>query len=220
MNRHERRAAEARARARAAGKDKGFDAFVRQARRSFSQIPDRTVGEAWMRGQAWEASGADAMVIHPTGQPRGRLPDDMQVSLSYGALRFKAFIAPTMLREAVEGWGKLVEFVIKEAAKEGTHASDQRHVTRCCIIEWLIDHAYVDGDTAALLTSAVLWLATTTPAGQSIGDYKSVHYEITDILDPTGRKGNNFRLVLGQEQDEPIPGWVNEVPSPHGKPDV
>ena len=94
-------------------------------------------------------------------------------------------------------------------------------MTRSCILEWLIGDSYVNGDTAALLTSAVLWLAMSTPPGSFIGQlYRAVHYEITDIVDPAGRKANNFRLALGQEPDEPIPEWVHDVHSSHGKPDV
>jgi hypothetical protein len=61
MNRHERRAAEARA--RAAQKDKGFDDYKAEARRVRPRISDRELGEAWMRGQAFTASGAESMVI-------------------------------------------------------------------------------------------------------------------------------------------------------------
>jgi hypothetical protein len=66
MNRHERRAAEARA--RAAQKDKGFENYQAEARRVHPKISDRELGEAWMRGQVFTGSGADSVVIHETGQ--------------------------------------------------------------------------------------------------------------------------------------------------------
>jgi hypothetical protein len=116
MNRHERRAAEVRA--RAAGKDKGFEALVRQARRSFSTISDRAVGEAWMRGEAWKASGAEGMTIHSIGEaPAPHQPDDIHVSLAYGDLRFKAIVPLRLLRQQIDGWVKLLDVLLAEAAK-------------------------------------------------------------------------------------------------------
>jgi hypothetical protein len=64
-----------------------------------------------------------------------------------------------------------------------------------------------------------LWLATTSGVGDFIGDlHKGVHYEITDIVDPTtGRKGNNFRLALSTDPDDSIPDEVLAMPSPCGQ---
>jgi hypothetical protein len=62
MNQHERRAAEARA--RAAQADKGFDIYSARARRAFPDIDDKTIGEGWMRGQAWAVSGIKRILIH------------------------------------------------------------------------------------------------------------------------------------------------------------
>jgi hypothetical protein len=54
-------------------------------------------GAAWMRWQAWQASDADSIVMHPKGQsPRGQ-PDDIRLSAAYGAIKFKAFVAPQLL---------------------------------------------------------------------------------------------------------------------------
>jgi hypothetical protein len=39
-----------------------------------------------------------------------------------------------------------------------------------------------------------------------------IHYEITDITDGAGRRGQNFRLVLNNAPDEPLPEWVKTAP--------
>jgi hypothetical protein len=53
-----------------------------------------------MRGQAWDASGAQGMVIHKDGDTPQRSANDIRVSVSYGDMAFKAFISPELLRQA------------------------------------------------------------------------------------------------------------------------
>jgi hypothetical protein len=221
MNRRDRRAAEARAR-HASGAEQGFAEYSKQARRSYARVTDQELGTAWMRWQAWQASGNDSMVIHPKGQSASpSTPDDIRVSAAYGAIKFKAFVAPRLITELTETCEEVSSEVIKKAAQEGKTVKDHRTVTRSCVLEWLLAHEYGDGDSAALLTAAILWLATTATFGAFDGSVcKGVHYEITDIINPAnGRKGNNFRLVLSTEQDDTIPDVVRDAPSPYGQRD-
>jgi hypothetical protein len=133
MNRHERRAA--------TSADKGFGGYRAQARRASPDVSDRELGEAWMRGQAWSASGAEGMAVHEKGEPsRARRDDDVLVSMSYGSgLHFKAWIAPDLLRVSVAQLGR----VLDEALKPGL---DRRGMSRCFILDRLVKQHY-DGDT-------------------------------------------------------------------------
>jgi hypothetical protein len=203
MNRHERRAA--------ASADKGFGGYRAQARRASPDISDRELGEAWMRGQAWSASGAEGMAVHERGEPsRARRDDDVLVSMSHGSgMHFKAWIAPDLLRVSVAQWGR----VLDEALKPGL---DRRGMSRCFILDRLVKQHY-DGDTAGMMVAAIAWLIAGSPAGEIFMatdcPHTRFHYEITDIADDSGRRGQNFRLVLGHA-DEPLPDLVHVMP-PH-----
>ncbi len=199
----------------AAQADAGFEKFRAQAKRTFEGMSDRDIGEAWMRGSAWTASGAEAMVIHKPGQTPRRSESDIHVSLRYGALAFEAFISPELLREAIDGWQRGAAEWIANVEKQTGRRHGLREMTRHTILKELIEHNHGRGDTAAMLTGATGWLATTGPAGDVITkfDAKALHYEITDIADSAGRPGHNFRLVLNCD-DEPLPDWIQEMPSP------
>lgn len=160
MNRHERRAAEARA--RAAAVDKGFAGYCAQARRAFPFIRDRDLGEAWMRGQVWSASGADGMVIHKKGEPTVRNATDILVSMTYGSLKFRAVADPDLLHACVAEWERVLELL--------EPAADRREASRRFILAGLVKQRH-----------------------------------------DSGRRGQNFRLVLGSA-DEPLPDRVQSMP--------
>jgi hypothetical protein len=215
MNRHERRAAEARA--RGAGADKGFDRYRAQARRAFPKVDDRQLGEAWMRSQAFTASGAAFHVIHKKGEPRTSADGDWTISLKYGPLAFKAVITPALFKECIDEWKNNI---IPEMQKAGRH--NLRSAARAYIIEMLVSYQHTDGDTAALVVAAVAWLAATSEVGFMItaadNAVQSVHYEITDIVGPNGERGNNFRLMLNYDPDDPTSESMAKAPPTTGKP--
>ena len=89
MNQHEERAA---------GVDAGFTDYRAQAQRAFPKISDREMGEAWMRGQAWAASGAKSMVVRERGGAPEPSAADVGVSARYGDLELKVYVNPEELR--------------------------------------------------------------------------------------------------------------------------
>jgi hypothetical protein len=209
MNRHDRRATEAQA--RAASVDKGFEEYCAQARRAFHLISDQQLGAGWMHCQACTASGADAMMIHADGAPPKHSDDDVIISVSYGSLRFKAFIGKQLLHEAIKDWGRVMN---ETAAKYLTH--NTRAFSRGFILKLLAEQGYlVAGHDAGALAGAIAWVAATSSAGSIITEdcpYTRLHYEISDIVDAeTGRRGHNFRLLI-DNTDAPIPDWVKEMP--------
>jgi hypothetical protein len=210
MNRHDRRAAEAQARAASAQIDKGFEAYRAQAKRAFRDLDDKKIGEYWMRGQAWTATGADAMVVHRPGETPERHDDDIAVSATYGDLKFKAFISKPLLHEGTEHWRN---FITDFAANNKPH--DPRAGSRTFILRILIEQSHTRGDEAAMMVAAIGWLTATSPAGPLFEGGESpprIHYEITDITDGAGRRGQNFRLVLNNAPDAPLPEWVKTAP--------
>jgi len=149
-----------------------------------------------MRGEAWKASGADAMVLHPRGEPRSRRDDDLIVSARYDTFSFKAYIAPQEATSLIGDWENFITTL---------SPPDIRAATRSAVLEFLIEHRYVDGDLAAVLASMLIWLAVTSPAGIIFSGGKidrNIHFEITDISDPQGRRGQNFRLMLITDESE------------------
>jgi hypothetical protein len=213
MNRHERRAQAAQTRL-----DKGFEEFQRQAKRTFAAMSDRDIGAAWMRGQAWEASGAEAMVLHKPGETRKRSDTDIRVSVTYGNLKFRAFVTLEDFTQIVGQWPQIVDEFNATVERQGGKRHDTREATRGLILKEMIHYDHVQGEPAAALTAAIGWLATTSPAGgiftRADVPYRALHYEITDIM-MDGRRANNFRLVLGNwEDDEPLPEVVRATPSP------
>jgi hypothetical protein len=213
MNRHERRAAEARA--RAASMDKGFSSYRAQARRAFPDITDRDLGESWMRRQAWLASGIDCVVIHKKGEnPIARSTSDVVVSVAYGSLEFRAVIDPDLFRVGAAGWERKLAAGLDAGMFEP--GDDRREVSRRFILGCLVTQRYGEVD-AARMAAAVSWLIAGSPAGEIFTGadcpFTRFHYEITDIEDDSGRRGQNFRLVLGSA-DEPLPDVVHVLP-PH-----
>jgi hypothetical protein len=210
MNRQERRAEAARARAASAKIDKGFEDYRAQARRAFPGIDDKKIGEAWMRGQIWTAIGADAMIIHCPGEAPARHDDDVTVSATWGALEFKAFISRKLLHESIEQWGK---FITDFAAGDSLH--DPRAYTRAVILHILIEQRHVRGDGATMLVAAIAWLTATLSAAKTLfGAGRSprrIHHQITDTTD-----GQNFRMVL-DSSDGPFPEWIKTAPPRAGE---
>jgi hypothetical protein len=66
INRHDRRAAEAKAR-HATGADRDFEKY-RELLRRLMDKPDREAALACMRGETVKAASIDMMMIHPTGE--------------------------------------------------------------------------------------------------------------------------------------------------------
>src|SRR5262249_8287471 len=83
MNRHERRAAEARARS-AAGRDKDFEAYQAMYRHAFHVVSERDIGEGYMRGEVAKINGVEQVVIHPLGgSPTPATETDIHLSARY-----------------------------------------------------------------------------------------------------------------------------------------
>jgi hypothetical protein len=213
VNRKQRRAAEADARKAQAKADKGFEDYTAEARRVHPKISDRTLGESWMRSQAFTASGADSMVIHEVGQqPQRPTDDDWLISLAYGSLSFKAFMPAALFNQCI---ADIEKHVIPELRAMG--ATDVRAEARQWLLDMLIENrGKTDGNTAALIAATVGWLVKTSNAvGQFLtearGPVRSIHYNITTFI-VDGRRALNFRLVLGHDHGTPIPDWIKDLP--------
>jgi hypothetical protein len=204
MNRHERRVAEARMRQRrraeSSGLDAGFEAYRDKVREVYTTVTEREIGESWMRGEAWAASEADAMIIHRRGETRRHGDDDLTISAKYGSISFTAYVEPNMIGEMVNDWDLIIHDML-----DGKQRRDPREGTRATILLFLLEHRYTDGDAAAFLTYAIVWLAATSLAGSAIttpdSPVRRLHYEISDITGPQGQRGQNFRLILSQTDD-------------------
>lgn len=196
-NRHERRAAEARARAaQGASLDRNYEAYRARYQQAYRKTFERDIAESFMRGEAAAASGVDGMFIHPAGKsPPQPCDDDVLLSVSYGPQVFKARTASGHLATMVAGWPRFVEEVRKSGSDIVT--DDERHDAREFIFQTVLENRQWDPTIAALAASAIAWLASTSPAGAVAGrSHKEIHYEITD--NPTGadgRKSRNFRLM-------------------------
>ena len=151
-----------------------------------------------MRGEAAEANGVKAMIIHPPGEaPPSRDECDVEVSAAYGPQRFAACMKAELVTTLKERW----PVFMNEAHKiEGNPLTDDmRHDTRAFIFKMLMtNRPFSSGEMAAITAGAIVWLAATSPAGSVIGDsHKSIHYEITDTgVAPDGRRTRNYRLML------------------------
>jgi hypothetical protein len=216
MNRKQRRAAEANARkaqAKAAQTDEGFEDYTTQARRVHPKISDRVLGEAWMRGQAFTASGAESIVIHEVGQePRPPSDDDWLISLAYGSLSFKAFMPAALFNQSI---ADIEKHVIPALLAKGV--TDVRASARQYLLDLLIENkGLTDGTTAALMAATVGWLVKTSNAvgefiAEARGPIRSIHYNITTFI-VDGHRAVNFRLVLGHGHGAPIPDWIKNLP--------
>jgi hypothetical protein len=210
MNRHERRAAEARA--RAAQKDKGFDEYKAEARRASPGISDRELGEAWMHGQAFTASGAEAVIIHELDQaPQRPTDNDWQISLAYEALSFKAFIPVALFDRGIADVEKHIVPVLRSHG-----AKDMRASARQWLLDMLIENrGKTDGTIAAIMAATVGWLVKTSDIGGTLieasSPVRSIHYDIT-TFEHAGRRALNFRLVLGHDHNSEIPDWIKTMP--------
>jgi hypothetical protein len=210
VNRQQRRAAEAQAR-KAAQSDKGFEDYKAQARRASPSISDRGLGEAWMRGQAFTASGAESMVIHEIGQaPQPPSSDDWLIMLTYESVSFKAFV-PARLFD--EGIANLEKYVIPMLHAKGV--VDLRAEARQYLLDMLVENKGItDGNIAALMAATVGWLVKSSDIGQFITRDnlpRTLHYNITTFM-VDGRRAVNFRLLLGIGHDGTIPDWVKAMP--------
>jgi hypothetical protein len=217
MNRQQRRAAEAQAR-KAAQTDKGFDDYKVEARQASPGISDRELGEAWMRGQAFTASGAESMVIHLVGeQPRPPSDDDWLISLAYASLSFKAFMPAALFDQAIADVEKHVI-----TAMQAKGVVDLRAEARQWLLDMLLENkGKTDGNIAALMAATVGWLVKSSTViapfiSQARGPIRSLHYDITTFM-VDGRRALNFRLLLGVGRGGTIPDWVKTAP-PTGRP--
>ena len=188
MNRHDRRAEEARSR-------KSFEDYDAVYRKAFRKVDARAIGEGWMRGAKAEALGIAGMVIHPTDAPApaSSAECDIHLSAAYGTQRFDASVRSADLPVLVAQWPAFVE-VIRNSPSSGIISKDPRSDARQFIFELIVtNQQYADGTMGSLVASAIAWLAKTSAVGVLLGDsHKNVHYEITD----TGPTGRNFRLTM------------------------
>jgi hypothetical protein len=196
LNRPDRRAQEARTR----------DSFADYSKlyRKDKSADDRAIGEGFMRGARIEAKGIDSMILHPPGEPPPpREACDLTISASYGSQRFVAYakteFAPTLERD----WVALTDEIRKTEGKP-PGGGDMRACARGLVLEMLVTNEHLlDGDRAALLAAAIVWLAETSPVRAVLAGVgkptRIIHYEITDNgpAVPAGSGGKNFRLMLG-----------------------
>jgi hypothetical protein len=186
MNRHDRRAEEAKTR-------NSFTHYSNVYRNAFNKADDRRIGEGFMRGAKAEANGIAAMVLHPPGATPPSFDEcDVAISASYGEQQFRAVTKAEHLDTLQTEWPKLVEQFKK--MPEAPVTDDMRFDARGFIFSMLMDNwQYVNGEMAAMTASAIVWLVRTSAVGPAIGQsHKSVHYEITD----TGPGQRNYRLML------------------------
>ena len=197
-NRHDRRAAEAEAR-------RNFEKYQSLYRRAYKAADDREIGEAWMRGEAFEAGGMDMYVIHPVGEIAKLGDDDIRLSARYETQTFKACAAPRHLPAVIDDWSRFFAYAcaqISPADESIQHLlNDERSAARETIFQFTLENKWqADPQLSALIAGAIAWLASTaTPLGLPPGT-KGIHYEITDLPpDASGRMQRNFRLMLSGE---------------------
>jgi hypothetical protein len=187
MNRHERRAAEAKG--RAAGVDTGFADYRARAQRASPGISDRALGEAWMRGQAWAASGADAMVIRKRGGAPERSAADICVSARYGDMELQVFVNPEELRDCIAAWERVLD-------KESVPKAERQTVSEQFVLAHLVHQDQGNGRKTGVAMAALAWLIAGLPMGDAIAKpnspYRRFHCEITDLDD--GRPEFQLRL--------------------------
>jgi hypothetical protein len=75
INRHDRCAAEAKAR-HATGADRDYEKY-REMLRRLIDMPDREAVLAWLSGETVKAAGIDMMMIHRSAKPHRRRPGDL-----------------------------------------------------------------------------------------------------------------------------------------------
>jgi hypothetical protein len=221
MNRHERRAAEAQARAGASA-DKGFAEYRDLYRKAFltSSVSDREIGEGWMRGEKVKAENYEYMTLHAVDQsPPPPADDDFFVSVGYNKQIFAARGAAKDRDLLVKMWISFIDQLRQQNSKLLT--GDDRADARSFIFEMVLgNQAWDDGTKAALTAGAIAWLVKTSPAGATFGDphfaHKIAHYQISDQTELTadGRRARNFRLSLMNDYSEldaqktvPLPRW-------------
>jgi hypothetical protein len=195
-NRHERRAAEARAKA-GASIDKGFAQYRNLYQQAFKKVFEREIAEGYMRGEAAAIDGVEGMILHPVGEkPAAASGTDILLSASYKSQAFKARTAAAHLPALIDIWPQFLQ----ELGGGNTPATgDPRHDARAFIFDIIVgNHWQGDATIATVTGAAIAWLAATSPAGVVLGhSHRGVHYEITDIPTETdGRRRRNFRLVL------------------------
>jgi len=198
MNRHERRAAEARARrSRASGTDQNFDSYAAVCRRALKNVDRRDIGEGFMLGAAADASGTAGMIVYPPNEvPPPREQCGIELSATYGSQQFVAYAKAEYIEALKQEWPKFLAEVGKMDGHPltGDMPSDTRRFIREMIVT---NHQYDTGQNAALIGSAITWLATRSPVGHVVGtSHKHIHYEITDMEIVDGRKEHNYRLML------------------------
>lgn len=186
MNRHERRAAEARTR-------NEFKDYNSAYRRAFKRVTDREIGEGFMRSEAVKADGVTGMILHPNGTaPPPAAQCDVTIGAAYGAQRFEARARTADINALETSWPSFVEQI--RALPNTPVTGDARSDARQFIFEMLMgNYPHSDGTLAALTASAIVWLARTLAVGLAVGEtHKAIHYEITD----TGPGTRNYRLML------------------------
>jgi hypothetical protein len=191
MNRHDRRAEDARTRS----SFKEYDALYRRA---FKKVDERDIGESWMRGAAAEADNIAGFILHPPNEaPPPRDQCDVTISAAYGPQQFLAHAKSEDLGTLKRGWPEFIEQVRKVADNPLT--DDPRTDARQFIFEMIMENRpYSDVTMSVMTASAIVWLATTSPVGPTIGSsHKHIHYEITDMdRAADGRRARNYRLIL------------------------
>jgi hypothetical protein len=198
MNRHQRRAAQARA--RNASLDAGFEKYRELFQHAYKIADARDIGEDWMRGEALRADGTAYMILHPTGAPPpAATDDDIRLSASYGPQCFQARTTREWFPTLVAMWPQFLD-AIRDLPNSPV-TGDPRHDARALIFNVIMSNQWADPQVAAITGGAIAWLASTSPVGRAIGEsHWLVHYEITDVGIVEGRKKRNYRLVLGTDE--------------------
>jgi hypothetical protein len=180
-------------RERAAGVDTGFTDYRAQAQRAFPKISDRDLGNAWMRGQAWAASGAKSMVVRERGGAPEPSAADVCVSARYGDTELQVFVNPEELRDCIAAWERVLN-------KESVPKAERQTVSEQYVLAHLVHQDQGDGRKTGVAMAALAWLIAGSPIGDAITKpdslYRRFHCEITDPPDDDGGRPE-FHFVCG-----------------------
>jgi hypothetical protein len=150
-----------------------------------------------MRGAAADAAGIKGMILHSIDEaPPPRSECDVELSAAYGPQRFEAYAKSAHLKTLEQTWSLFLDDVRKTAAGSRLLTSDMRHDTRHFIFEMIVTNQQYERRGAALIGSAIVWLAATSPAACFVGASQHIHYEITETGIVDGHRTQNFRLIL------------------------
>jgi hypothetical protein len=106
-------------------------------------------------------SDETVMLIRPRGLANPvRADDDIELSLTWGKRQFKALVSPNAIQEMIAAW--------KGFMKKLPPVPNPRDETRSFLLNWLKKKQHTDGDKAALMGAAIIWLMFTSEIGAAL----------------------------------------------------